>query len=1182
MFTGKRAVFSLSVFALGTASLLGTLNATGTGGLLAQTSSQDNAQCVSVYAPTSVKAGARFTGTVAVRNKGKTTWSKTVYRLGSSPANDTTWGLSSASLRNNVYPNGMVYIPISATAPTTAGNYSFAWQMLKSPSTQFGPVCSKTVKVTGGSFSSSSMKSSSSSSSVGRPLGDVSGDGAVTSYDASLVLAHVNGTTPLSTGALPYADADQNGIVDIADPYLIGGKATGMISLPAVFGDMTGNGTVSSQDTAMVMASIAGTQTLTTQQKFLADVNVDTVVDQKDVDLIGKAATGQSRLPVPSGYVCAGQSGQQWMCRSLGDVSGDGAITSYDASLVLAHVKGTTPLSGAKLPYADADQNGIVDIADPYLIGGKATGMISLPAVFGDMTGNGTVSSQDTAMVMASIAGTQTLTTQQKFLADVNVDTVVDQKDVDLIGKAATGQGTLPVITASSSSSSSSPTICGNGKVEGNEQCDDGNYSANDGCSSICIVESGWSCKGYPSVCATVCGDAIKVGSEECDDGNQTNGDGCSATCKKEVQLPTLNVNVESLSQSGTTVANAKNVTLLRFKAGANAVGPINMTQIIADAQLGSLTNATNYTLWVDSDGDGKVDTKLQEGVNPTVVESSSSSSSSSVNFDACRLDQLDGTNITRNAYTDLEECLSKLCDVYGPANLTHGLESVCVFLGTKIKYYKSSSSSSSSAASHYCKDTDGGKYPGVSGEITTESGRWNDLCVQTSSDERLFVSSCGPYSNCAMIEYACHKTSGSQYEFTCPNGCASGACKIGNSSSFHSSSSHYSSAWAGSTSSCPPMEKPPEGCQLICATQLVDGGCPICSVYCPSSSSHSTSSVPAVCDNGILDPGEQCDPSLITFAPQCGPDGTCSKNCICVSSGHSSAWSGQSSSIAGWVCGDGVITSTEQCDDANKLAGDGCNYNCAVETGWVCQGSPSTCVSVCGDGYITATEQCDDANFVVEDGCDFFCHIESGFRCSGQPSHCNKETSFIFSIRNWIGSLFRFNAEVAPAEPSIPVNPYNPTVVRFDNLVNGGYVIPKETGVAFEIHADIAAAPVSSTLQLKLATTVGGFIKAKDLATGTDILPVCTNATGDACRIVVTTAPSTVWTIINPARNAFNAIDANGDAVITSSEMTSGLMAFGATFGKSTGEAGFNAKYDVDGSGKVDMGDYSFITPLV
>lgn len=42
---------------------------------------------------------------------------------------------------------------------------------------------------------------------------------------------------------------------------------------------------------------------------------------------------------------------------------------------------------------------------------------------------------------------------------------------------------------------------CGDGLIDASEQCDDGNFSNGDGCSSSCTVESGYECSGTPSVC---------------------------------------------------------------------------------------------------------------------------------------------------------------------------------------------------------------------------------------------------------------------------------------------------------------------------------------------------------------------------------------------------------------------------------------------------------------------------------------------------------------------------------------------------------------------------------------------------------------------------------------------------------------------------------------------------------
>ena len=64
-------------------------------------------------------------------------------------------------------------------------------------------------------------------------------------------------------------------------------------------------------------------------------------------------------------------------------------------------------------------------------------------------------------------------------------------------------------------------------------------------------------------------------------------------------------------------------------------------------------------------------------------------------------------------------------------------------------------------------------------------------------------------------------------------------------------------------------------------------------------------------------------------------------------------------------VCGNGILTSPEECDDGDTDNNDGCSSICEIETGYVCDNSPmpSQCIPDCGDDLITGTEVCDDGN---------------------------------------------------------------------------------------------------------------------------------------------------------------------------------------------------------------------------
>lgn len=67
-------------------------------------------------------------------------------------------------------------------------------------------------------------------------------------------------------------------------------------------------------------------------------------------------------------------------------------------------------------------------------------------------------------------------------------------------------------------------------------------------------------------------------------------------------------------------------------------------------------------------------------------------------------------------------------------------------------------------------------------------------------------------------------------------------------------------------------------------------------------------------------------------------------------------------------ICGDGLRSEDEECDDGNALSLDGCSQTCELEAGYDCGIPGRRCVSVCGDGIWTRQESCDDGNNVGED----------------------------------------------------------------------------------------------------------------------------------------------------------------------------------------------------------------------
>ncbi|MBL9104780.1 MAG: DUF1554 domain-containing protein [Myxococcales bacterium] len=79
--------------------------------------------------------------------------------------------------------------------------------------------------------------------------------------------------------------------------------------------------------------------------------------------------------------------------------------------------------------------------------------------------------------------------------------------------------GGSPAETADDSTSEAPMrSFCGDGVLDGGEECDDGNKAANDGCGPGCALEE--------------CGDGVIQTGEGCDDGNGANTDECLNSCE--------------------------------------------------------------------------------------------------------------------------------------------------------------------------------------------------------------------------------------------------------------------------------------------------------------------------------------------------------------------------------------------------------------------------------------------------------------------------------------------------------------------------------------------------------------------------------------------------------------------------------------------------------------------------
>ncbi len=139
----------------------------------------------------------------------------------------------------------------------------------------------------------------------------------------------------------------------------------------------------------------------------------------------------------------------------------------------------------------------------------------------------------------------------------------------------------------------------------------------------------------------------------------------------------------------------------------------------------------------------------------------------------------------------------------------------------------------------------------------------------------------------------------------------------------------------------------------------------------------------PSTCGNGAVDAGEQCDDGNRL------PGDGCSSRCLTEGCGNGRLDPGEScerpnqprcnalcQSIEG-RCGDGVLDSGEQCEDGDAEGGDGCSPQCQDE--------------VCGNGRVDSGETCEPPGSAT---CDRDCQIEPGLnpRCGDRVKQAGEE----------------------------------------------------------------------------------------------------------------------------------------------------------------------------------------------
>lgn len=122
------------------------------------------------------------------------------------------------------------------------------------------------------------------------------------------------------------------------------------------------------------------------------------------------------------------------------------------------------------------------------------------------------------------------------------------------------------------------------------------------------------------------------------------------------------------------------------------------------------------------------------------------------------------------------------------------------------------------------------------------------------------------------------------------------------------------------------------------------------------------------LCEDGNILNGDGCDSTCNLEADSFCTGGTVSTPDTCTICGNGQSLNGAGTACV-TVCGDGRKHSSEECEDGNTVAGDGCDATCAIEANFICSGGHITAPDTCEGCESGMTPNQDSSACVVECG---------------------------------------------------------------------------------------------------------------------------------------------------------------------------------------------------------------------
>ena len=525
--------------------------------------------------------------------------------------------------------------------------------------------------------------------------------------------------------------------------------------------------------------------------------------------------------------------------------------------------------------------------------------------------------------------------------------------------------------------------VCGNGKIEGNEQCDDHNKVNNDGCDDNCHVEQGWTCSTDGCIQQSPCGNGKFDEGEECDDKNDNPNDGCDKCviqkgwkcpafgkpCAKDTCGDGIVDEGERCDEGQWNTDYGIDDDCSTFCQPAHFCGDgkhdaidIENGEECDSGQEDTFTQyngCTRFCKRVNYCGDGIIQKEEQCDDNNLIDGDGCDANCKYAGNFACKT--IEGKTVCTplncgNGKIDDNE----VCDD-GNRSALDGCSAVC--LVEKGWTCSNDKPDTPSICEHTCgngildpneacDDNNNTSGDGCSPDCDVESG-W--ICHASDKGSVCTARACGDgiiagNEECddanTVSEDGCSRYCEREPNWHCDTAgvpCTRDLCLDG---------------IVTGDETCDEGSATPSGGCINCQVQL-DYQCPTAGESC----------VEAKCGNGTLEGAETCEESS-----ECCMNCTIQPHCLCDENGLNCQQG---------YCQNGILEAGEECDDHNNIAGDGCSPDCKVEAIFTC--TDKSCKPRCGDGLtlVESDEECDDGNLINGDGCSSDCKIEDGFTCT-------------------------------------------------------------------------------------------------------------------------------------------------------------------------------------------------------